>query len=183
MPVPEATVTDTPEGKAVRGEGWFVLNAAEAQWIRHETAGTFLTFESPEARFAEYGVNIHVVEPGQPNALYHREEAQEDFLVLSGECILVIEGEERLLKAWDFAHCPAWTEHVIVGAGDGPCAILMMGARGGERGLCYPVNDVAAKYGASVAKETESGKEAYAHWASAETPMRMAWPLPLARAV
>ena len=177
MPVPEARVTETPEGKVVEGEGWFVLNPADARWTHHATAGTFAMFESDDARFAEYGVNIHIVQPGQPNALYHREEAQEDFFVLSGECLLVIEGEERPLKTWDFVHCPAWTEHVIVGAGDGPCAILMMGARGGERGLCYPVNEAAARHGASVAKETESGKEAYAGWDATESPTRMAWPL------
>ena len=75
------------------------------------------------------GINIQVLQPGEPNCMYHGETGQEDFLVLSGECLLLIEGEERPLKQWDFVHSPPWTEHVFVGAGDGPCVILMVGAR------------------------------------------------------
>jgi uncharacterized cupin superfamily protein len=100
--------------------------------------------------------------PGQRNGLYHRERGQEDFLVVSGECVLVIEGEERHLRAWDFVHCPSWTHHVFVGAGDGPCVIVMTGSRADGFEVVYPVDDVAAKHGASVRDETSSPKEAYA---------------------
>ena len=74
------------------------------------------------------------MQPGQASALYHREANQEDFLVLAGECMLLIEGEERPLKAWDFVHCPSMTEHIFVGAGDGPCVVFMAGARGKPQG-------------------------------------------------
>jgi uncharacterized cupin superfamily protein len=94
--------------------------------------------------------------------MYHGEECEEDFLVLSGECLLLVEGEERPLKAWDFVHCPPWTEHVFVGAGDGPCAILMAGARGRGEGIVYPVSEVALRHGASVEHETTDAKVAYA---------------------
>jgi len=96
--------------------------------------------------------------------MYHGESEQEDFLVLSGECVLVIEGEERPLKAWDFVHCPPWTEHVFVGAGDGPCAIVMVGARKPEADeeTLYPVDEAAAKRGASVEIETPDPAVAYA---------------------
>lgn len=93
--------------------------------------------------------------------MYHGEEAQEDFLVLAGECIVLVEGEERPLRKWDFVHCPPWTEHVFVGAGSEPCVILSVGARGGERGVLYPVSDLARKHGAGVEKETPSPQEAY----------------------
>jgi hypothetical protein len=73
-----------------------------------------------------------------------------------------VEGEERPLEQWDFVHCPAWTKHVFVGAGKGPCAILMVGARPQQEELLYPVADVARKHNAGVAKETTSGREAYA---------------------
>jgi len=98
--------------------------------------------------------------------MYHGEVTQEDFLILAGECLLLVEGEERLLKAWDFVHCPAWTEHVFVGAGSGPCAILMIGARaGGEDGhVRYPVAEVAQKHGAGVEQETTKPAEAYARF-------------------
>ena len=102
-----------------------------------------------------------MLEPGQPACMYHGEDNQEDFLVLSGECLLLIEGEERRLEAWDFVHCPAWTEHVFVGAGDAPCAILAVGARS-SRDVVYPEAEVAQKHGAGVAKATRDGKEAYA---------------------
>src|SRR4029450_4201694 len=117
-----------------------------------------------EARFPQFGINIQVLEPSQPNCMYHGENAQENFLVLSGECLLLVNGEERPLKQWDFVHSPPWTEHVFVGAGDGPCVILMVGARPGHEELLYPVVDVARKHDAGVEKETPSGREAYAQF-------------------
>ena len=176
-PVPEARIVQTDEGAVVETDGWFVLNAADARWVRHERAGEWCVFEPREARFAEVGVNIHVLRPGQPNALYHSESAQEDFLVLSGECVCLIEGEERRLRAWDFVHCPPGTHHVFVGAGEGPCAILMIGARGEERTLHYPVDERAARYGASAPEETDTGSEAYREWPNEFTPVRGDWPL------
>jgi len=136
-----------------------VVNARGAQWIHNEKFGAGATFEG-EQDFAQLGVNVQVIWPGQPNGYYHREDYQEDFLILSGECLLLIEGEERRLQAWDFVHCPAWTEHVFVGAEE-PCLILMIGARPDDA-VVYPVSDVAARHGASVARETRSPAEAYA---------------------
>ncbi len=107
------------------------------------------------------GIRLHVLEPGEPNGLYHSETQQEAFLVLSGECTLLVEGEERRLRQWDFFHSPAGTEHIFVGAGDGPCAILMAGSRTGEWNVLYPVSELAARYGASAEKETTDPDEAY----------------------
>lgn len=109
------------------GDGWFVVNARDARWHADDVS-RFATFEG-ERRFADFGFNLNVVEPGGPNGTYHGEDGQEDFLVLSGECLLIVEGQERRLRPWDFVHCPPWTEHIFVGAGDGPCLILMVGAR------------------------------------------------------
>ncbi len=102
-----------------------------------------------------------MLEPGQPACMYHGEDEQEDFLVLAGECLLLIEGEERPLKAWDFVHCPKSTEHVFVGAGSGPCAVLAVGSRSGG-GVVYPASELAQRHGAGVAAETHSPEEAYA---------------------
>ena len=175
MAVPEAKVEETDEGKVVASEGWFVLNASEALWVRNERGGEWCVFEPREARFPEVGVNIHVIRPGQPNAAYHSESRQEDFLVLSGECILLVEGEERRLRAWDFVHCPPGTHHVFVGAGDGPCAILMIGARG-DTELHYPADELAAKYGAASPEDTPDGSVAYRDWPQEFTPVRASWP-------
>lgn len=158
--------------------GWFIVNVADAEAVHHPTAGTYVPFETREAKFPEFGINIHVLQPGEPNAKYHAEAAQEDFLVLAGECIAIIQDEERRLKAWDFLHCPAGTEHVFVGAGTGPCAILMVGARGGgERAVNYPQNDVAARYNASAVESTTLAQEAYADWDNNFTPTRLSWPI------
>ena len=97
---------------------------------------------------------------------------QENFLVLAGDGILIIEGEERPLKAWDFVHCPSWTKHVIV-AGAEPLVFIPVGARNGRPGLVYPVDDVARKYGASVEAETKDADEAYAG-TGANVPSRYA---------
>jgi len=142
----------------------FVVNVAEARAIRYEGSGVYVPFEDPNDRFPDYGINIHMLAPGEPNAMYHAEEAQEDFLVLAGECKAILNGEERTLRQWDFVHCPSGTEHVFVGAGDGPCWILMMGARKAGKAIHYPVNDSAAKHGASVSEPTDDPRLAYASW-------------------
>jgi uncharacterized cupin superfamily protein len=159
--VEEAGLTRTENGLVPEGDGWFVVNARDANWWHHETFGSAVTFEG-EARFPDFGINIQVLRPGEPNCMYHGENAQEDFLVLAGECLLLVEGEERPLKRWDFVHCPPWTQHVFVGAGDGPCVILMVGARPKAEELLYPVSEVARKHGAGVEQDTTSGQEAYA---------------------
>jgi uncharacterized cupin superfamily protein len=143
---------------------WFAVNVRDARWRRHDTFGSSCWFETPDTPFPEFGVNVRVLQPGQPNCLYHSESNQEDFLVLAGECLLLVDGEERPLRAWDFVHCPAGTEHVFVGAGDGPCAILMVGARQPDEKLFYPVSELAQRHGASAEQETASPEEAYARF-------------------
>jgi uncharacterized cupin superfamily protein len=160
--VPEARLAQTENGLVPEGEGWFVMNARAARWWHHDTFGSSVTFEGDDARFQEFGINVQVLQPGEPNCMYHGENAQEDFLVLFGECLLLVEGEERPLKQWDFVHSPPMTQHVFVGAGDGPCGILMVGRRPEQEELLYPVADVARKHNAGVEQETTSGKEAYA---------------------
>jgi len=164
--VPEATLKKTDLGLVPEGEGWFVANARDVTWIQSEDRGQDTDFEGRQ-EWSQLGFRIQVISPGQ-HGLYHRESGQEDFLVVSGECVLVIEGEERRLKQWDFVHCPPWTEHTFVGAGDGPCAIVMVGNRAGGFEVVYPVNDRAAKYGASAREETSKPGKAYAHFGPEE---------------
>ena len=142
-----------------------IINVADAP--AHGRPGRAITvdFESEDGPWPDTGVNIQIMQPGQPNCLYHSEPVQEDFLVLHGECTAIVDGEERALRQWDFLHCPAGTEHVFVGAGDGPCAVLMIGSRRLDQAH-YPVNEVAAKYGASVQTATDDPAEAYADWRS-----------------
>ena len=159
--VGEAAMRRTAGGLEPAGPGWFVLNAGEACWWRDPRLGSYCPFEAEGARFPALGVNLHVLRPGEPNGMYHGEPAQEDFLVLRGECLLIVEGRERLLRAWDFVHCPPGTDHVFVGAGTGPCLVLMIGARGGG-GPHYPVAEAALRHGAGVERATDDEKEAYA---------------------
>jgi uncharacterized cupin superfamily protein len=158
--VREARLQQAEGGLAPVDEGWFVLNARDARW-KTGHFGAYTRFEGPDARFPSLGINIGILEPGQPACFYHGENEQEDFLVLSGECVVLIEGEERPLKAWDFVHCPAWTEHVFVGAGDGPCAVLAMGTRLTDD-VVYTELGLAQRHGAGVSKETRDPDEAYA---------------------
>jgi uncharacterized cupin superfamily protein len=164
--MPEAPLEDAGSGLAPVGDGWFVVNVRDAQWLTSENgekqpSGSECGFESAKAEFPQLGIRLHVLPPGQPNGLYHTESKQEDFLVLSGECRLLVEGEERLLRAWDFFHSPAGTEHSFVGAGNEPCVILMTGARGDDWHVHYPVSEFAARYGASADEETSDPRQAY----------------------
>jgi uncharacterized cupin superfamily protein len=165
--VPEGKLEDRGSGLQPASEGWFVVNVRDAQWLTSEggekrPTGSECPFESHEHWFRQYGLRIHVLPPGQPNGLYHAENAQEDFIVLSGECTLLVEGEERTLRQWDFFHSPPGTEHIFVGAGDGPCAILMVGARSENEQIRYPASEFAGRYDASVETETNDPGEAYA---------------------
>lgn len=162
--MPEAPLEDSGSGRVPAGDGWFVVNVRDAQWSTSERLGSGCSFESRELPFPQFGINVTVVQPGEPSCLYHAESQQEAFLVLAGECRLLVEGEERLLRQWDFVHCPAGTEHVIVGAGEKPCVILMAGARTPDEQLLYPVSELAARYGASAERETPSPEEAYARF-------------------
>jgi uncharacterized cupin superfamily protein len=159
--VPEARLEPTEQGLVPRGEGWFVLNARDARWLHAEGRPAVCEFEG-EPTFAQVGINLCVLHVGEPMAMYHWEDDQEDFLVLAGEALLVVEGQERRLRRWDLVHCPPRTDHVIVGAGDGPCLVLALGAREHPRSGGFTVEPVALRYGAGVAQETSDPKQAYA---------------------
>jgi uncharacterized cupin superfamily protein len=117
-----------------------------------------------------------VLESVQPLGLYHRERHQEGFLVLAGECVLIVEGETRTLRPWDFFHCPGGTAHVIVGAGESPAVVIAVGARGGRKGLVYEVDANARELGAGVERETTKPREAYARFPrSVRTTYRYGW--------
>jgi uncharacterized cupin superfamily protein len=153
-----------------------IVNLTDARARRHPKRATQLQLEPEGARWPDTGVNVQIMQPGQPNCRYHSEPVQEDFLVLSGDCIAIIEGEEIPLRQWDFVHCPAGVPHVFVGAGEGPCAVLMIGSRR-EDAAHYPVSELAARYDASTLSETDDPSEAYADWRS--TPWESAtsqWP-------
>jgi uncharacterized cupin superfamily protein len=162
--VPESKLEQTEHGLVPKGEGWFVLNMRDAGWRYVEGRGAVCVagddFEG-ERKFEQLGFNPFVLRPGEPMALYHWEADQEDFLVVSGEAVLIIEGEERPLRAWDFVHCPPNTKHVMIGAGNGLCLVIAIGAR--ERdSLGFSVDEVAKRHGASVDEDTTDGGVAYA---------------------
>jgi uncharacterized cupin superfamily protein len=162
--IPEARLEHADGGLVPAEEGWFVLNAREGQWRHGEGRGARLPFEG-EVEFPQVGISLFVLAPGEPMGMYHWEADQEDFLVLSGEALLIIEGEERPLRQWDFVHCPPETDHIIVGTGDAPCAVLAVGAREHQAGAGwggYPVEEAALRHDAGVERETNDVNEAYA---------------------
>jgi uncharacterized cupin superfamily protein len=160
--VGEARLEETAGGLAPASEGWFVVNVRDGRWMTNETLGDAFVLEGDHASFPQVGYTIGVLQPGQSGGRYHRESAQEDFLVLAGECLLLIEEGERPLKAWDFVHCPPGTNHSFVGTGNGPCVIFMTGARVENKETVYPRSELAIRHGAGVETDTSSPAEAYA---------------------
>jgi uncharacterized cupin superfamily protein len=162
--VPEAPLDATVTGKVAATDGWFVLNAKDGRWYSAEGRGAVLPFEG-ETDFPQVGINLYVLPPGVAMSMYHWEADQEDFLVLAGRALLLVEGEERQLRQWDFVHFPTGTSHTVIGAADGPCVVLAIGARehqddsdwGG-----YPVDEVALRHNAGAKEETSVPAEAYA---------------------
>jgi len=177
--VPESRPEPTENGHVSKGEGWFVLNARDSRWYAGPGRSAFCDLEGDQ-NFSQLGINLNVLDPGVPMAMYHWEADQEDFLVLAGEALLIIEGEERPLRQWDFVHCPAKAKHTIVGAGDGPCVVLAVGARilsvdnpdwGG-----YTVDEVALRHDAGVERETTKPEEAYSRFTKRQpTVYREGW--------
>ena len=166
--VPESKLKQTEHGLVPKGEGWFVLNMRDAEWRHVDGRGAVCVvgddFEG-ERQFEQLGVNMFLLGPGEPMAMYHWEADQEDFLVVSGEAVLVIEGEERQLRAWDFVHCPPNTKHVIVGAGSGPCLVIAVGAREHSTesdSLGFTADEIAKRHGVSVEEDTTDPSAAYA---------------------
>jgi uncharacterized cupin superfamily protein len=149
-------------GLVVDGEGWFVVNARDSRWRDEGPLGSYCTFEG-KRRFPHFGINISVLEPGERLGMYHREAGQESFLVLAGECTLIVEGEERRLSEWDFFYCAPGTEHMIVATGTQSATVLAVGARGRGvgGGVVYTVSEAATRHGASVARETADPAIAY----------------------
>jgi uncharacterized cupin superfamily protein len=180
--VPEARLERTEAGLVPASEGWFVMNACEARWIERPGRGHNLPFtgwteHEAETYFPQLGVALVRLGPGEPIGMYHWEADAEDFLVLSGEALLIVEGEERPLRQWDFVHCPPETNHMIVGAGDGPCLILAVGAREHQAtvGCTYTVDPAALRHGAGVEEETRDAS-AYARFPKSEpTAYRDGW--------
>ncbi len=180
--VPEAPLRETGDGLVPGGDGWFVLNARDARWRERPGRGRGVGFESDKHEFDQVGYGLVVLEPGEPMAMYHWETDQEDFLVLAGEALAIVEGQERPLRQWDFVHCPPGTNHVIVGAGDGPCVVFAAGARqnhtyrkpdgsleGRDDWGAYTVDEAAVRHGAGVEEETNEAEVAYARFPSPKT--------------
>jgi uncharacterized cupin superfamily protein len=175
--VPEAPLEDRGAGLVPAGEGWFVVNARDARWVRrpgrgHNAPLTGWTAEEAEGLFPQLGINLTVLGPGEPIGMFHWEADQEGFLVLAGEGLLLVEGQERPLAQWDFVHCPPGTRHMIVGAGDEGCVVVAIGARDHIQESCnggaYVVDELALRHGAGVAEETSDARVAYAHLGPAE---------------
>ena len=168
--VTEAELRETDAGLVPASAGWFVMNARDARWFRHPGRDslplTGCDEHEAETYFPMLGMSIQVLSPGEPNSMYHWETEQENFLVLAGEALLIVEGEERPLKQWDFVHCPPETRHVFVGAGAGPCVLLAASSRQfqaeGPWGL-YTVDEAARRHNAAPDVETQDGDVAYAH--------------------
>ena len=156
--------------------GWFVVNVKDARWAANSAFGKICRFEKPDEPFPQIGIHIFVLEPGKPNCRYHREEAQEDLLVLSGRCRLLVNGEERILEPWDFVHFPAGATHVVVGL-DEPCAVLFIGHREEPEKLFYPKSELARRYGAEAPEATADPKVAYADVSGRRPVQAPRWPL------
>ncbi len=171
----EAEIEETETGLQPAGDGWFILNVGEIGWETVPGGGAWCIFEAPSEPSRMLGIGVHVLQPGETPGFYHTESDQEGFLVLSGECLAIVEGQERRMLPWDYLHCPPGTAHITIGAGDEPCAILMVGTRSPDHTTHYPAEPAAARFGAAVSVATDSPKQAYAQRPPI-TRTRSPWP-------
>ena len=136
--------------------GWFVINARDAPWMHNDMRAVCRFGGQGEAHFDDLGIALYWLEPGQPMSMYHHEAGQEDFLVLRGRALAIVEGTEHELEPWDLVHCPSRAPHTIVGAGDEPALVLAVGARKEKGSARYPVEPTAVRHRAGVESETET---------------------------
>src|SRR5437763_15441017 len=131
-------------------DSWWVKSVRDLEWTANDMGAYCLIAAD------ELAINLNVLARGEPMALYHHEPHQEGFLVLRGECELIVEGESHPLRQWDYFHCPTGVPHVIVGAGDEPALVLAVGSRVGGGGATYPPGRLGARYGASTDDEHDA---------------------------
>jgi mannose-6-phosphate isomerase-like protein (cupin superfamily) len=160
--VDESPPLETNDGLAAQPGGWYVVNARDVRWVGQDGMWRGAWLEPADEPWPSLGFNITVLDPGSPGGRYHAESNQEAFLVLSGECLLVVEGQERRLRQWDFFHCPPWTEHVLIGAGDRPAVVVAVGTRASDATVRYVAAELARRHGAAPPHDTENPAEAYA---------------------
>ena len=172
----EAKIDQTEHGLVPADNGWFILNLRDIAWETVPGGGIWCGFESPQPPRNPLGIGVHILHPGDTPGYYHSESDQEGFLVLSGECVAIVEGEERRMGPWDYLHSPPGTAHITVGAGDGPCAIMMVGMRSPDHTTRYIPDPVAARHGAAVEVASDSPREVYANRPPI-VPARSPWPL------
>jgi quercetin dioxygenase-like cupin family protein len=146
--------------------GWFVVNSRDVPWMRNEMRTLARFGGQGEAHFDDLGIALYALREGQAMSMYHHEAGQEDFLVLRGRCVLIVEGVERELRAWDLFHCPPRTPHTIVATGDEPALVVAVGARKERGSARYPFDATAARHGASAERDTDSAAEAYARFSA-----------------
>jgi quercetin dioxygenase-like cupin family protein len=140
---------------------WHVRNARDLTWTANATGAYCDLLQGGDDAAEEFAVNLNLLGRGQPMAVYHHEPHQEGFLVLRGECLLIVEGEEVPLREWDYVHCPPGVAHVIVGSGDEPALVVAVGSRVGGGGATYPPEPLAARFGAST-DDAHDARAAYA---------------------
>jgi quercetin dioxygenase-like cupin family protein len=157
----EAEIVTIDKGKQAHGPGWFVMNLRDVAWQTTERGGTWSQLESQTAPFGQFGIGVHVLPPGESSGFYHWESDQEGFLVLAGECIAIVEGQERRMGAWDYLHCPPGTAHITIGAAGGPCALITVGSRSPHASIRYLVDEAAARHGMAVSAPTGDPRVAY----------------------
>jgi hypothetical protein len=176
MPVNEASSEETPYGRYITSDGWFVLNIADALAVRNdEKGGATYPLEPRESPFRDVGIRVpssrraNRTRSTTPKACRKgfscsRASARSSWRRTNGRCGSGTTSTVQPVRA-----------SVIVGAGDGPCSILMLGARPDVE-VRYPVSEVAAKYDASAVKDTDDADEAYADWPGEYVPVRLSWP-------
>jgi uncharacterized cupin superfamily protein len=168
----EAPFEASEHGLVCKGEGWFVVNARDVRWRESKGRGASSNFGG-DTVFEQLGVGITVVGPNEPTTTYHWETDQEDFLVLRGGGVAIVDGAEQPLRQWDFIHCPPGVAHAFVG---GPEGLVLFGVGARERHTMlnddgervgrpdwgeYVADPIAAKHGAAPDETTTSAAEAY----------------------
>jgi quercetin dioxygenase-like cupin family protein len=160
--VEETPLQETPDGLAAQAPGWYVVNARKARWLGQDGLWRGAWLEPEGEPWPSLAFNLSVLDPGHPMARYHGESNQEAFLVVSGECLLLVEGQQRRLRQWDFFHCPPWTEHILIGAGDRPAVVVAVSTRAADQSVRYVAADIAKRHGAAPPHDTQLPSEAYA---------------------
>lgn len=105
----------------------------------------------------QFGVNLVVLEPGALSSLRHWHRAEDEFvMVTEGECVMVTDAGEELMRVGDCAAFPAGdgNGHHFINRSDREARFLVIGSKAARETVTYSDVDMVTEIDGGAARFT-----------------------------